>query len=41
MPDSNDNLVSVIDTGMNTVTATLTVGDNPLGVAITPNGTRA
>ena len=41
MLDGNDNLVSVIDSGTNTVTAALTVGDNPLGVTITPDGIRA
>jgi YVTN family beta-propeller protein len=36
-----DNTVSVIDTAGNTVVATIPVGDNPNGVAITPDGTRA
>ena len=31
----SDN-VSVIETATNTVTATIAVGDNPIGVAITP-----
>ena len=34
---SND--VSVIDTETNTVTATVNVGNNPTGVAVTPDGT--
>jgi len=33
--------VSVINTATNTVTATVSVGVNPVGVAITPDGTRA
>ncbi|MGW2698772.1 YncE family protein [Streptomyces sp. NPDC001340] len=33
--------VSVIDTGTNTVTATVPVGDGPFDVAVTPDGTRA
>jgi YVTN family beta-propeller protein len=33
--------VSVIDTGTNSVTATLTVGSGPRGVAITPDGSTA
>src|SRR5205807_3946101 len=32
--------VSVIDTGSNTVTATVTVGNAPVGVAVNPSGTR-
>src|SRR5256885_2255641 len=35
------NTVSVIDTATNTVVATIPVGLAPLGVAITPDGTRA
>ena len=35
------NTVSVIDTASNTVVATIPVGVNPVGVAITPDGTRA
>jgi YVTN family beta-propeller protein len=35
------NTVSVIDTATNTVVATVPVGVNPTGVAITPDGTRA
>src|SRR5437870_2398375 len=38
---SCDNTVSVIDTATNTVIATIPVGLNPFGVAITPDGTRA
>ena len=34
----NSNTVSVINTATNTVTATIAVGANPDGVAITPNG---
>jgi YVTN family beta-propeller protein len=34
------NNVSVIDTSSNTVTATVTVGTNPYGVAVNPAGTR-
>ena len=34
----NSNSVSVIDLASNTVTATVTVGSGPFGVAITPNG---
>ena len=36
-----DNTVSVIDSGSNTVVATIVVGGSPLGIAITPDGTRA
>src|ERR1700686_4539865 len=36
----SDN-VSVIDTSNNTVVATVPVGSNPYGVAITPNGNYA
>ena len=36
-----DNTVSVIDTATNTVVATIPVGIQPLGVAVTPDGTRA
>jgi YVTN family beta-propeller protein len=35
------NAVSVIDTATNTVVATIPVGVSPIGVAITPDGTRA
>jgi len=37
----SSNTVSVIDTATNTVVATVPVGTNPEGVAITPDGTRA
>src|SRR5690349_11096108 len=33
-----DNTVSVINTAANTVTATIPVGSNPNGIAVTPNG---
>src|SRR5262245_48338091 len=33
-----DNTVSVIDATTNTVTATIPVGSNPAGIAVTPNG---
>ncbi|AKB19431.1 disaggregatase related repeat-containing protein [Methanosarcina sp. WWM596] len=36
--DSDDDKVSVIDTTTNTVTATVDVGDRPLGVTVTPDG---
>ena len=39
--DSGSNSVSVIDTATNTVVATIAVGLNPVGVAITPDGARA
>jgi YVTN family beta-propeller protein len=35
------NNVSVIDTATNTVVATIPVGMGPIGIAITPDGTRA
>src|ERR1700682_4719506 len=38
--NTNANTVSVIDTASNTVTATVTVGTFPYGVAINPAGTR-
>jgi YVTN family beta-propeller protein len=38
---SNPPTVSVIDTATNTVTATIAVGSNPLGVAMTPDGSKA
>jgi YVTN family beta-propeller protein len=38
--NSGDNTVSVIDTATNTVTATVTVGALPFGVAVTPDGAR-
>ncbi len=34
------NTVSVIDTATNNVTATVTVGSGPYGVAVTPDGTK-
>lgn len=36
--NQNEDSVSVVDTALNTVTATITVGNNPFGVAVTPNG---
>jgi YVTN family beta-propeller protein len=36
--DQAANTVSVIDTGTNTLIATVPVGSEPAGVAITPNG---
>ena len=36
--ESND--ISVIDTPTNKVTATISVGSNPVGAAINPNGTK-
>lgn len=38
VPNSSSNNVSVIDTNTNLITDTITVGDFPAGVAITPNG---
>jgi YVTN family beta-propeller protein len=38
---TSSNTVSVIDIATNTVVATIPVGAAPLGVAITPDGTRA
>jgi YVTN family beta-propeller protein len=37
--NSGSNNVSVIDTATNTVTATVSVGYNPLGVTVSPDGT--
>ena len=34
----DSNTVSVIDTATNTVSATVTVGSGPVGVAVSPNG---
>lgn len=34
----NDNTVSVIDSGTNTVIATVPVGQLPITVAVSPNG---
>jgi YVTN family beta-propeller protein len=39
--NADDNTVSVIDTLTNTVIDTIPVGNGPLGIAITPDGTRA
>jgi YVTN family beta-propeller protein len=39
--DAPNNLVFVIDTSTNTIVATITVGSRCVGVAITPDGTRA
>ncbi|MFF3159277.1 putative Ig domain-containing protein, partial [Streptomyces sp. NPDC057910] len=39
--NNGSNNVSVIDTGSNTVTATVPVGTTPQGVAVTPDGTHA
>jgi YVTN family beta-propeller protein len=39
--NNGSNTVSVIDTGNNTVVATIPVGFLPFGIAITPDGTRA
>ncbi len=36
----NSNTVSVINTGNNTVTATVPVGKSPYGVAVSPDGTK-
>jgi len=36
-----DDTISVINTDTNTVITTIPVGDGPLAVAITPDGTRA
>ena len=38
--NDGDNTVSVIDTATNTVTATVNVGSGPVGVAVTPDGTK-
>ena len=38
--NSIDNTVSVIDTATNTVTANVNVGNNPIGVAVAPDGTK-
>ncbi len=40
IPNSSSNNVSVIDTATNTVTATVTVGAFPVGVAVNPAGPR-
>ena len=36
----NDNTVSVINTATNTVSATITVGNNPDGVSVSPDGSK-
>ena len=36
VPNTNEDTVSVIDTATNTVSATIGVGDGPIGVAICP-----
>ena len=41
MTNTNASTVSVINTATNTVVATIPVGINPTGVAVTPDGTRA
>jgi YVTN family beta-propeller protein len=38
--NGDSNNISVIDTAINKVTATISVGSNPIGVAINPNGTK-
>ena len=38
--NNGSNTVSVLDTASNTVTAAVTVGANPVGVAVNPAGTR-
>jgi YVTN family beta-propeller protein len=40
IPNAGDRTVSVIDTATNTVTATLSLGLGPVGVAVSPEGTR-
>jgi PGF-pre-PGF domain-containing protein len=40
IPNSDNNTVSVIDTATNKVT-TVTVGNDPFGVAVTPDGSKA
>ena len=37
---NGSNTVSVIDTATNTVTATVNVGSDPVGVAVNPDGTK-
>jgi YVTN family beta-propeller protein len=39
--NSSDNTVSVIDTGTNTVVATVPIGTFPIGVAVAPDGKHA
>ena len=38
IPNFGSNTVSVIDTGTDTVAATVNVGSNPFGVAVAPDG---
>ena len=40
IPNYTSNNVSVIDTSNNTVTATVGVGNNPLGISVSPDGTK-
>ena len=35
-----DNTVSVINTATNTVSATITVGTNPNGISVSPDGSK-
>ena len=35
-----DNTVSVINTATNTVSATITVGTDPYGVSVSPDGSK-
>ena len=38
--NSDDNTVSVINVATNTVTATITVGTDPYGVSVSPDGSK-
>src|SRR5215470_13460234 len=38
--NQNSNTVSVIDTATNTVSATIPIGPSPLGVAVSPDGSK-
>jgi len=40
IPNSTSDNVSVIDTSSNTVMATITVGNEPIGVAVSPDGSK-
>lgn len=40
-PNSNINMVSVINTSTNAVVATITVGTSPFDVALTSDGTKS
>ncbi len=40
MANSASNKVSVIDTATNTIAATVTVGNSPRGVVVSPDGTK-